>query len=1279
MKTTSKARNKAALLFFSVALLLAGGAATVRAQSALDGFDPNANGAIRAVVVQPDGKILIGGEFTALSPNGGAAVTRNNIARLNPDGTLDLNFNPNANGPVNAIAVQADGNILVGGAFSQSNGTPTIGGQTRNHIARLDPATGTADPSFDPNANLDVYAIAVQADGKILVGGDFTDFGNGTPTIGGKIRNSIARLDPTTGAADSFDPNANNRVRAIVVQADGKILVGGDFSFATPTIGGQPRNFIARLDSTTGLADSFDPNATSTVRAIAVQADGKILAGGVFTGIGGAGRNEIARLDGATGAADLSFDPNANSNVDSIAVQPDGKILLGGDFTALKPPGSLAIPRNRIARLDPNTGAPDSFDPNASATVNAVAVQVDGKVLAVGLFTTIAPNGGAAVTGNRIARLETDGRLDQTLDASLSIDSNQLNTVYATSVQPDGKILIGGHFSSVLGVPRNNIARLNTDGTLDMTFDPNANSNVFSIAVQADGKILVGGDFFSSGGGNSIGGQPRNNIARLDPTGKADPLFDPNANFSVGAIAVQTDRKILVGGRFSTLQPDGASSATPRNNIARLNTDGTLDTGFDPNANEIVEAIVVQADGKILAGGQFTRIGGQTRNGIARLDPTTGAADSFDPNANAQVISIAVQADGNILVGGAFNGPIGTSTIGGATRNYIARLDATTGLADAFDPNANSDVFSIAVQADGQILAGGIFSTQFGAPNIGGQARNYIARLDSTGKADPLFNPNANGGVNAIAMQADGKILAGGAFNGANSIGGQSRNYFARLTNDTAALQNLAVTEPSAISWGLGGASPHFTRVTFESSTDNVNYTPLGSGTAFGSGTASGNNWILTGLNLPAGQNIYIRARGYYRGGQGNGSESVTESVRNAFFVVTGISGTASSATTVGGTISDTATLSGGVSPTGLITFKVYGPNDSTCGGPVAFSSSSKVNRDGTYNSAAFTPTAAGTYRFVVSYTGDAHNASFATACGDASETVAVNPASTPTPTPTPTPTTGLVGNVSTRLPVGTDDNVLIEGFIVQGPAGSAKKIIVRAIGPSLAPFGITDALANPTLEIHDANNANAIVASNDDWGITQLGGLITADQSAEIAASGFAPGNDLESAIIANLAPGSYTAVVRGLGNTVGTGVVDAFDLSAASPARLANIATRGLIQPGDKLMIAGFIIQNGPVRAVVRAIGPSLSAFGITNALADTTLQLRDGNGAIVVENDDWKVRTDGSSQQAELEATGLQPTNDLEAAFVTTLQPGQYTAQVRGKPETTGIGVVQVYFLQ
>src|ERR1019366_7711459 len=292
MKTYTSAQTlgnskvkKAPLLLFSITMLLTGGATTACAQSALDGFDPNANGAISVVVVQPDGKILIGGSFTSLSPNGGAPVTRNNIARLNPDGTLDTAFDPNASGQggqVAAIAVQADGKILVGGSFT------TIGGATRNHLARLDPATGSAD-SFNPIADGDVHAIAVQADGKILVGGIFGD----TSVV---TRNRIARIDPMTGTADSFDPNANGEVRAITVQADGKILAGGSFNGAS-SIGGATRNHIARLDAITGLADSFDPNANSIVNAIAVQADGRILAGGAFQGansIGGATRNFIS-------------------------------------------------------------------------------------------------------------------------------------------------------------------------------------------------------------------------------------------------------------------------------------------------------------------------------------------------------------------------------------------------------------------------------------------------------------------------------------------------------------------------------------------------------------------------------------------------------------------------------------------------------------------------------------------------------------------------------------------------------------------------------------------------------------------------------------------------------------------------------------------------------------------------------------------------------------------------------------------------------------------------
>ncbi|MBK8466695.1 MAG: hypothetical protein IPL32_12775 [Chloracidobacterium sp.] len=813
-------------LMFNIAL-------AVRAQSALDGFDPNANGIVQIVVVQPDGKILIGGDFTMVK-----GISRNRIARLNPDGTVDTLFDPNASAFVGAIALQADGKILVGGSF---NGVNSIGGQTRNRIARLDAVTGQAD-LFNPNADAQVYTAAVQADGQILVGGDFG-------SIGGQTRSRIARLNPD-GTADSFNPAVSGfGVGVIVLQSDGKILVGGTFS----SIGGQARSHMARLDPTTGLADSFNPNVSPGsfgVSAIAVQADGKVLAGGVFTNIGGQPRNHIARLDAATGLAD-SFNPNPNNIVSTIVVQPDGEVLVGGDFGSIG--GQLRV---GISRLDPSTGLADSFNPNGDGGIRSIAVQPDGKILAGGDFTTFDPNfGGAPLTRNYIARLEIDGRLDRTLNLSAV---GQI--IYALAVQPDGKILIGGTFTQVFGVMRNNIARLNTDGTLDTTFNPNAAGQVFSIVVQPDGKILVGGTF------TSIGGQTRNRIARLDTaTGLADS-FNPNANDAVFSIAVQTDGKVVLGGVFYTI------GGVTRNRIARVDPVSGLTDSFDPNATDsipipFVQPIKIQADGKILVGGFFNTIGGETRNNIARLDAVTGAADSFTPNAfrvsEPEVNSIAVQQDGKILAGGFFTG------IGGQSRNYIARLDAVTGAADSWNPSANFSVMTIAMQADATILAGGLFSS------IGGQTRNGIARLDSiTGLADS-FDPSANGGVYSVAVQSDGKILTGGNF---SSIGGQPRNLFARLSNAAAALQNLAVTQ-TTVTWTRSGSSPQLERVTFESSTDNVNYTPLGNG------TATGDTWSLTGLNLSTGQNIYIRARGYYRSGAFNGSESIAESVRNAFLV----------------------------------------------------------------------------------------------------------------------------------------------------------------------------------------------------------------------------------------------------------------------------------------------------------------------------------------------------------------------------------------------------------
>ncbi len=251
--------------------------------------------------------------------------------------------------------------------------------------------------------------------------------------------------------------------------------------------------------------------------------------------------------------------------------------------------------------------------------------------------------------------------------------------------------------------------------------------------------------------------------------------------------------------------------------------------------------------------------------------------------------------------------------------------------------------------------------------------------------------------------------------------------------------------------------------------------------------------------------------------------------------------------------------------------------------------------------------------------------------------------------------------NISTRLKVQTDENVLIGGFIITGNA--SKKVIVRGIGPSLN--GLNPLLADPLLELRGPNGS--IITSNDNWKDTQ---------QTEIENSTLAPTDNLESAIVATLAPANYTAILRGQGGSTGIGMVEMYDLDLATDSKLANISTRGLVQTNNDVMIAGFILGNGTAgeRVAVRAIGPSLS--GINNVLGNPTLELRDANGAMLMSNDNWK---DDAAQAAEIAAAGMSPQNDLESAIVTTLPVGQYTAIVAGKDAGTGVAVAEVYHLQ
>jgi len=273
-------------------------------------------------------------------------------------------------------------------------------------------------------------------------------------------------------------------------------------------------------------------------------------------------------------------------------------------------------------------------------------------------------------------------------------------------------------------------------------------------------------------------------------------------------------------------------------------------------------------------------------------------------------------------------------------------------------------------------------------------------------------------------------------------------------------------------------------------------------------------------------------------------------------------------------------------------------------------------------------------------------------------------------------PAPSVLANISTRTAVGKGDNVLIGGFYITG--SESKKIVIRAIGPSLAVNGapIMGRLADPTLELHDSQR---IIATNDNWRINDQ---TQQSQQAEIEATTIPPSDDLESAIVMTLPPGPYTVVLRGQADGTGIAVVEIYDLGQAANSQMANLSTRGFVETGNGVLIGGFILGGGgggDTEVIVRALGPSLNTFGLTNPLADPVLTLYNNNGEIVASNDDWKIDDQmQQSQEAEVRATTIPPPSDLESAIVRPFPPGAYTALVTATNEGTGVGLVEVYNL-
>ncbi|GAA5117743.1 choice-of-anchor D domain-containing protein [Luteolibacter yonseiensis] len=964
--------------FSSVAGAGRGNIARLNANGTIDAtFNPNASAAVNSIAVQADGKILVGGEFNVIANN-----VRSGIARLNANGTVDTGFNPNANNRVYSMALQADGRILIAGHFTTLKPVGSATAIPRNYIARLEP-NGTLDMGFDPKADNHVNCVALQADGGILLGGSFTTLqpnGSGAPVPQARF----ARLQNDPATRTLTVPTGNQVLLTSGGSAPEFVRVG----FQLSTDGGDTWTFLgagAFLGASGGwrLYDLALP-AAGMIRALGVTSDGNGSTGGIISSVasfnnppalpkiavftGGSTAYADERASGATAPQFPSTAVGITSVAQTFTIRNTGLAPLTGlalsvtgtnpgDFTPGMPQATLAPGatttftvafsptvmgvRSAVVNLVSNDTDKSPFIINLQGTATAAtnanlsALGLSAGVLtpafdpAVTTYSTNLPyeiknlsvtpvkaeiNAGIAVqihggdfipasSGspsdplplkaglNEIVIRVTaqNGRTVKTYNVTVfrtgavqgSLDPLMADSgvVITTVTQPDGKIILAGDFESVAGIPRGHIARLNVDGTVDTSFNPTADNVVRGVALQPDGKILICGWFTSLKPEGATASTARNRLARLNADGSVDAGFDPNPNESVHCMVLRPDGRLLIGGDFTTLQPNGAATGTVRNRIAQLNADGTLDAGFDPNVNDSVCSVVRQPDGKVLLGGYFTTIqpngaaSAISRNNIARVNEDGSLDTTFDPNANSRILCMLVQPDGKILLGGDFATlqPNGAATA--TTRNRIARLNADGTLDTGFNPNADYYVSSMTMEVNGRILICGGFSWL--QPNDAGSAtrRNKIARLNPDGTLDIDFDPNPDSDVLNVAQQADGKVLLGGGFSALypnGSVEGFPRRGFARIINDPAT-QQLTVPDATRIRWMRGGSSPEVEQVTFEISTDNgTSYTLLGAGTRINGG------WQLTDLSLPGG---LIRARGRTSCGWRNGSAGMMQTI----------------------------------------------------------------------------------------------------------------------------------------------------------------------------------------------------------------------------------------------------------------------------------------------------------------------------------------------------------------------------------------------------------------
>ncbi|MEY2510612.1 MAG: hypothetical protein QOE26_1375 [Verrucomicrobiota bacterium] len=631
---------------------------------------------------------------------------------------------------------------------------------------------------------------------------------------------------------------------------------------------------------------------------------------------------------------------------------------------------------------------------------------------------------------------------------------------------------------------------------------------------------------------------------------------------------------------------------------------------------------------------------------------TLQAADPVSPrNANGSISKAVPQSDGKVVVVGSF------SYIGNVEKAGIARLNVDGTLDPTFDPGtgANGAINLVAAQSDGKVLIVGPFTS------VNGTARNGVARLNADGKLDSTFNPGAgisgpgNGAIFDLQIDSGGKAVLAGGFDSFNNV---TRHMLVRLNLD-------------------GSVDP-----TFDAGKNLIrnNISPVADG-------------IKRFSFYPDGQLVVI---GYFQAGNRYDLARVAvDGTIDQTFQTGGVSNAAVAAQPDGRVLIGDGFVNSFTG--GLNRLNADGQTDITFHATANRPTVIRLQPDGrillldfTLRRLNYDGSSDSTFRVPQIASGNSASAtlagmelqpdgriliygSFNRVNGIRRTGVAwLLPDGSVDPTFVPDPSviaTGFARNFSTRLVVGTGEFVLIGGFIVDGT--SPKKVMIRAIGPSLATAGVPTPSADPRLSLRDSSGAE--IARNDNWQQTQIGGVITSDQASEIQASGLAPKSDSEAAMIVSLAPGQYTAVVEDAAGQ-GTALVEMYDLDGSTTTRVANISTRGGVGTGDNVMIGGAILGGThPTEVLVRALGPSLTTSGVISALQDPNLTLYNANGFLVGSDENWK-----DNQRSDIENTGAAPTDDREAAILAVLQPGNYTAVVRGKNNTTGIALVEFYGL-